>query len=152
MKKNIYLFLLTVLLQQGCTEHDETTASNTGQITSSEVTNALEELRQNLLSSQEERLLSLTAPSLSYGHSSGMIENRDSFIASLTSGRFKFEQLEFSDVAIELTDRAAIVRHTLTGRSADEGKAPGDVNLHVLLVWYKEDGQVRLLARQAVKL
>jgi hypothetical protein len=151
MKKNIYLLLLTLFVQQGCAERVETSTTTSEGITQQEVTAAMEALRQNLLSPKRESLLELAAPSLSYGHSSGMMENRDSFIASLSSGRFKFEQLNFSEIAIELSDRAAIVRHILTGRSADQGKAPADVNLHVLLVWYKQDGEVRLLARQAVK-
>jgi ketosteroid isomerase-like protein len=45
----------------------------------------------------------------------------------------------------------ALVRHKLFGDSNSGGK-PSEVKLGVLLVWQKQQGKWRLLARQAYKL
>lgn len=42
------------------------------------------------------------------------------------------------------------MRHILTAKTNDSGK-PGDVHLRILLIFQKEGGSWKLLARQAVK-
>jgi hypothetical protein len=36
-------------------------------------------------------------------------------------------------------------------KTNDAGKAPGEVNIKVLLIWQKQKGSWKLLARQAVR-
>jgi ketosteroid isomerase-like protein len=43
------------------------------------------------------------------------------------------------------------VRHTLTGETERDGKT-NPVKLGVLMVWHKQNGAWKLLARQAVRL
>jgi hypothetical protein len=43
------------------------------------------------------------------------------------------------------------VRHTLTGETERDGKTT-PVQIGVLMVWHKHDGNWKLLARQAVRL
>jgi ketosteroid isomerase-like protein len=47
-------------------------------------------------------------------------------------------------------DKTAIVRHNMAAKTNDNGK-PGEVHLHILLVWQKQHGNWKLVARQAVK-
>jgi ketosteroid isomerase-like protein len=86
----------------------------------------------------------------SYGHSSGKIEDRDTFISSLVSGKSDFVTLDLTDQKVAVSGNTAIVRHTLNADINDGGVA-GHVRLYVLLVWGKEGSQWKLLARQAVK-
>ncbi len=58
--------------------------------------------------------------------------------------------LEFADQTISIDRDVAIVRHKLNATTNDSGK-PGEVHLAVLLVWQKQQGAWKLLARQAVK-
>ena len=44
-----------------------------------------------------------------------------------------------------------IVRHTLTGETERDGKTT-PVKIGVLIVWHKQEGTWKLLARQAVRL
>ena len=47
-----------------------------------------------------------------------------------------------------MVDNDAIVRHTLTGETERDGKTH-PVKIGVLMVWHKQDGCWKLLARQA---
>lgn len=112
---------------------------------------AVEQLRLLMISPDKAKLEALTADDLSYGHSSGKIEDKTAFVEALTSGTSDFVSIELVGQTISVTDNTAVVRHKLMGESLDNGK-PGQVKLSVLLVWIKQKGSWKLLARQAVKI
>ena len=115
------------------------------------VTEAVEKLKKALLDGKKDQLEAITAPQLSYGHSSGKIEDRKAFVEALTSGASDFTAMELSDQKITVVGNTALVRHRLDGTSVDNGK-PGTVKLGVMLVFEKMKGQWLLLGRQAFKL
>lgn len=117
-----------------------------------EVLNAVEKLRNAILYADRNRLDSLTSHTLSYGHSSGHIENKEEFISSLQNKKYRFITLEFKDLETTISDDVAVVRHTLSGNILDEGKPPGKAELSVLLVWQKQKTEWKLLTRQAVRI
>lgn len=120
--------------------------------TDKEVERAVEVLRLAMIDPTEERLRALTSAELSYGHSSGLMENQTQFIEALVSGKSDFKSIIVSDQTIALPQKnLALVRHKLKGETLNGGTA-GTLNLGVLLVWIKESGEWRLLARQAFKL
>lgn len=112
---------------------------------------AVQSLRSAMIDADKAALEKLTAAKLSYGHSNGRIEDKAAFIGNLVSGQSDFVTMDLSAQTIAITGQTAIVRHTLGGQINDSGKA-GTVNLYVLLVFGKEGGQWKLLARQAVKI
>lgn len=116
-----------------------------------EVETTVETFRQALLDGDEAALNRLSANELTYGHSGGLIEDRGTFIHSMVSKKFVFTSLDFSDIDIKTIGNTAVVRHSLFAHTADEGKDPGTVSLKVLLVWQKIDGELQLIARQAVR-
>ncbi len=111
----------------------------------------VESLRQAMIRADSIQLEELTSPKLTYGHSSGVIDSRKEFIDKLTSGRSKYITMELSDQTIDVSDRVAIVRHTLRADIMDGGKA-GQISLKVLLVFEKTGRKWKLIARQAVKI
>lgn len=111
---------------------------------------ATETLRLAMISADKPTLLQLTAETLSYGHSSGLIENKQQFVDKLVSGASDFVTISISDQQVELYKSTAIVRHTLKATTNDNGKA-GEVQLHILQVWVKEKNGWLLVARQAIK-
>jgi ketosteroid isomerase-like protein len=117
-----------------------------------QVAQAAESFRQAMLQADQHALESLCAEKLSYGHSSGLVEDRSTCIASIVSGRSKFLTIDISGQTIDLAGETAIVRHTFQANTHDLGKEPGTVALKILQVWHKEAGKWKLLARQAVKL
>lgn len=117
----------------------------------SKVAAAVEVLRQAMISAEPKSLKNITSPELSYGHSGGKVEDQAAFIDQLVSGRSDFTEISLSDQSITVVGNTATVRHKLSAATNDDGKGPGAVHLSVLLVWVKQNGDWKLLARQAVK-
>ncbi len=112
---------------------------------------AVLQLREALLSGNEAKLRAISSSHLSYGHSNGLIENQDAFVATLISGKSVFVTMDLTDQTIDQVDNTAIVRHTLYAKTNNDGVL-GEVKLKVLLIFQKNKGSWKLLARQAVKI
>ena|ERR1700691_981645 len=111
---------------------------------------AVEALRKALIDPDKATLDKLTMDELSYGHSSGLIQDKSAFEEALLSGASDFVSIELSDQTLKVVGNTGWVRHKLSAVTNDGGK-PGEAHLSVLLIWMKQKGQWRLLARQAVK-
>ena len=110
----------------------------------------LEVFRLALLSGDKAQLMQLTTPDLTYGHSSGVIENQQQFVEKLASGQSDFTKIDISEETIALYKSTAIVRHLMTAETNDNG-TPGTVKLRVMLVWVEGKQGWQLAARQALK-
>ncbi|WES70487.1 nuclear transport factor 2 family protein [Superficieibacter sp. HKU1] len=116
------------------------------------VTDAVENMRLAMLSGEKSSLEKVGLPSLSYGHSSGRVENNAEFVNAIVTGKSRFQTLNLSDQTVQVDGDVAIVRHILEAKTNDSGK-PGDVKIGVMLVMKKDNaGEWKLLARQAYKL
>lgn len=141
MKKLLYMVLL--LLSSTCMAQSTDIKG---------VTDAVENMRLAMLSGEKSSLEKVGLPSLSYGHSSGRVENKDEFVNAIVTGKSKFQTLNLSDQTVQIDGDVAIVRHILEAKTNDSGK-PGDVKIGVMLVMKKDNaGEWKLLARQAYKL
>lgn len=117
----------------------------------SPVEKQVENLRNLMLKPNEQALYSISSSKLSYGHSSGKVESQKDFVETLVSGKSVFKKIEFKDQTIDIEGNTAVVRHTLLADTFDGGVA-NSIKIHVVLVWAKEKGTWKLLARQAVKM
>lgn len=142
MKKILYFISLCLVL---------TNATYAQSADEKQVAAAVENFRKALIDPTKENLNALTAPELSYGHSSGKMEDKATFIESLVSKLFDFVTVELSQQSIKIVGNTAIVRHNLMGETNDGGK-PGTAKIGVLQIWQKQQGKWKLLARQAYKL
>lgn len=116
-----------------------------------EVAFAVEKLRKALLLGERAALQQIVSDRLSYGHSSGKVESKAEFVEQLVSGRSVFASITISDQRIVVDGNTAVVRHILSADTADAGKMPGSIQLSVILVWTKVNGEWKLLARQAMR-
>ncbi|MCJ8209147.1 nuclear transport factor 2 family protein [Mucilaginibacter sp. RS28] len=116
-----------------------------------QVAEAVEKLRKAMVDPDAKVLDELVSDSLSYGHSSGVVQTKAQFIESLTSGSSDFVSIDLTDQTIRVVGSTAVVRHILSAATNDKGKGPGNVKIGILLVWVKTKGEWKLLARQAVK-
>jgi hypothetical protein len=123
-----------------------------GQSPAKAVEDRVETLRKLMVDPEEKGLNEILSADLSYGHSSGRVEDRASFIRSLLSGESDFSSIELKEQSVRITGNVAVVRHQLIGSTNDKGKAPGSVKIGILLVWVNSNGSWTLLARQAFKL
>jgi len=118
---------------------------------SSAIAEAVEQLRIAMISGVENDLNAIASNKLSYGHSGGHVEGKKEFVEKIASGKSDFVTIELTEQTIEISDKTAIVRHTLNATTNDNGKS-GTVKLKVMVVFQKEKGKWVMLARQAVKL
>jgi hypothetical protein len=114
----------------------------------SDVKTALFQMRSAMLDEDEPTLRALTSEHLTYGHSSGVIETQEQFLAVFASGKTDYQNWDIYDLEITFPKSdLALIRH----------KVNADINsnhleLGLLMVWTKEKGQWKLLARQAFRL
>jgi ketosteroid isomerase-like protein len=117
-----------------------------------QVAKAVQDLKKAMIDGDSIRLLKLSSSRLSYGHSTGTIEDQQTFVHNIASGNSDFVTIDLSEQTISVSGKTAIVRHTLIAATNDKGKGPGTVKLHILTVWEKSGGNWKLVARQAVKI
>ena len=113
------------------------------------VSAAVEALRKAMIAGDKAGLDKLSAAELSYGHSSGRIENKAEFIEALVSGTSGFTAIELSDQTVNVVDPIALVRHVFNGKRKADGT---NMKLAILTVWLQRQGDWKLIARQAAKL
>lgn len=95
----------------------------------------------------------LCAEELSYSHSDAHIEDKATFIKNATSNNSKFLSLEYKDPWIRVVGDAAIVRfHWIAEMETVPEAKKIPTNLHILMVWQKQAGEWKLLARASTKL
>lgn len=140
-----YFRYLTILVLLNSTSIAQAQNSKTKTISG-----ALEYFNEALISGDSTQLAFITLPELSYGHSSGIVEDQVSFIHTLSNGISDFTKIEISNQNIRLHKNTAIIHHSFKATTNDKG-VPGNINLNILLVWQKEKGYWKLLARQAAK-
>lgn len=115
------------------------------------VANKVEAFRKALIDPTESNLKALTSKDLSYGHSSGVLQNQEVFIEKLLNKESDFVTIEFQNQTIQITGDVAIVRHHLAAHTKDSG-VEKDIKIGNVLVWQKQKGKWLLIARQAFKL
>ena len=115
-----------------------------------QVEQKVEALRIAMITADAKKRKELTATELNYGHSGGHVEDQAAFIEKIVSGKSDFVTIELRDQKIQITKDVAIVRHTLFATTNNDGK-PGEVTIGVMLIWQKQHGDWKLLARQAFK-
>jgi ketosteroid isomerase-like protein len=140
MQKFILIPLLILMLSTSAQTKDETA-----------VAAAVEVLRKAMVDGDREALNRIAADKLSYGHSSGLVENKQQFVEKIASGVSDFVSIDLANQTISVSGNAAIVRHELHAKTNDGGK-PGEAHIRVLLIFQKLSGKWVMLARQAVKI
>lgn len=150
MKVEFFRNILAVLvigLVVSCTSQGEGEMLN-----QQEVLQALGELDQALIDRDSKSLSSITASDLTYGHSSGNIQDKQEFIDDVMNGPFRFVSITNEDQSVAISGNTGIVRHILSADATNAGN-PAKVRIGIIMVFQKkENNEVVLLARQAYKL
>jgi ketosteroid isomerase-like protein len=95
----------------------------------------------------------LCAEELSYSHSDAHIEDKATFIKNATADTSKFVSLEYKDPSVRVVGDTAIVRfHWVAEAEAIPDGKKTATNLHILMIWQKQRGDWKLLARASTKL
>ncbi len=113
--------------------------------------NAVETLRKAMVDGDRAALTAISSENLTYGHSSGKIENQKQFVESIANGSSNFESIELSNQQITIQNKTGIVRHDFFATTHDAGRSPGEVKLHIMTVWVKEGKNWKIIGRQAIR-
>jgi ketosteroid isomerase-like protein len=112
------------------------------------VASAVETMRAAMVASDGKALDKLVEKELTYGHSSGKLQDRAAFIKDL-DGTNSFKSVDLSKQSIDVVGDNAVVRHTFDSvNNLPDGKTTNS-HIGVLQVWKKHPQGWRLLARQA---
>ena len=146
--KKLFLVAASAMLFTGCAMMP----AGGGASAEPAVAAAAERLRVAMIDPTPAALGALVADDLSYGHSGGRVDTKDSFIGDLVAGKSDFVSITITEQTIKVVGGdTAIVRHTLAADTLDSGK-PGKVALKILGIWKKQGNEWKLLARQAVRI
>jgi len=142
MKKILYLFtlLVTLTITAQAQTADEKAVDNAGKL-----------LNRGLINQDIKLLNRLVLPNLSYGHSSGAIENKAAFTKAVADGPVRYISIDVADQTITITGNVAVTRQIQTLKLINDGK-PTDLKIGNMLVWKKVQNTWKLLAKQGFKL
>ena len=115
------------------------------------VARQMDALSKAITSVDKAQLENLAWPELSYGHSSGRIENRAQYVEALVTKKSIVSKIDLSKVTTSFVGDVALVRGHMSLISESTGK-PVPTELEFLMVWQKRGGDWKLLARQAYKI
>jgi len=115
------------------------------------IISALEKFRTAMVKPDSMVLADIASDDLVYVHSSGTVRNKQGFIDEFMKRWTNFSKVTILDQAIKIAGDNAIVRHRLQADAHNPGY-PSAVDIIILMVWRKENGQWKMLARQAAKI
>jgi len=145
MKKSLLVFALVLISFSNWAQTKPISKEETA------VANSVEAFRKALIDPTESNLKAITSKDLSYGHSSGVLQDQKVFIEKLLNGESDFVTIEFQNQSIQISGDVAIVRHNLAAHTKDSG-VEKDIKIGNVLVWQKQKNKWLLIARQAFKL
>jgi len=118
--------------------------------TDKDVAQAVDHLTQAMLHKDIPELNALTAENLTYGHSSGKIQDKQAFIADIETGKSAFKTLEMQNQTITVSGDVALVRHHFSAQAL-KGTEVVPTEIENFQIWQKQDGKWLLVGRQAFK-
>jgi len=116
-----------------------------------DVAAAVEAFRKAMLANDRKQLEALCVDQLTYGHSSGRVQTKTEFIDEASSTKTKWNSITLTDQTILPAGSNAMARFVFTGENVSDGKT-NTLKFGVLMVWVKQRGKWRLLARQGYKI
>ena len=142
MKKNILLSLLLLVAINSFSQSNE-----------EKVLQRVKKLNDAIFMNKDSMALEgLMADKVTYGHSTGKVEDRKMMISDAVNSKQTYTNFVMDSATVFFEgNKTAIVRHVLRAISTENGKEM-PLHLNVLQVWVNQNDQWKLTARQAVKL
>ncbi|MBV6822001.1 nuclear transport factor 2 family protein [Pseudomonas sp. PD9R] len=115
-----------------------------------DVAQAVDHLTDAMLHKNISQLQALTAENLTYGHSSGKIQDKKEFIADIETGKSAFKTLEMQNQTITVSGDVALVRHHFSAQAL-KGTEVVPTEIENFQIWQKQHGKWLLVGRQAYR-
>lgn len=116
------------------------------------VTAAIDALKKALAGADGAALKDLLAEQLVYVHSSGKVESKAEVIGIVGGKKTVYRNVAFDDVKVSMAGTGnAVARAVFSGEAETDGKV-NPFKVGTMMVFARQDGKWRLLARQAYRL
>lgn len=92
----------------------------------------------------------LVAENVTYGHSTGLIENKPVMLHAAVSSPDVYKNLSLERLGTTYAGQTTVVRYILRAEVLKDGNT-SPLNISIMQVWGKNKGKWKLYARQAVK-
>lgn len=117
------------------------------------VSQAFDKLIVGMIKADAMDLSSVVSEDLSYGHSSGVIQDKAAFLQEVVSKNpISYQTIERESETVQVSGNTAIMRNLLIIRGLSPTGDPINLRLATLMVWKKEKKQWKLYARQGFRL
>lgn len=114
MSRYVYAFILITLLGSTAVAQDKS---------ESRIKELVIALNNAIIQTDSAALKLMVWDELSYGHSSGLLQDKTGFIARVMNGPNFFKQIDVRDQTVSVQGKTAIVRHIVTARVMNGGGA-----------------------------
>jgi len=104
------------------------------------------------LAADKGRLEAVFSDELRYAHSSGNVDTKASYVESMTSGKLKYQAIEYKERNFTFPERHIALMTARVRMKTTSGTGETDSLFSVLAVWREEKGKWRFLAWQSCKL
>jgi len=141
---NQFLFTLLLLILL-----DTTNAAQSPE--DAQLLKTIERLRMVMEKPDSVILADLVSEDLEYVHSSGTVRDKQGFINEFMKKQTRVTNVKFSNQTVRCSGDLAIVRHRMEADAHNPGYPP-KLDIIILMIWKKENGKWKMLARQAAKL
>jgi hypothetical protein len=115
-----------------------------------EIKRCMQALKTCMLGKDSAGMDALLADGLTYGHSNGWIQTKLDLIRSVMSGEQDYKRIEPRSMQIRIHGDAAVVNVESLVALDFRGEFM-ELDMDILLVWVKMNGNWKLIARQSVK-
>lgn len=140
--RNSLIILFALIVFPACGQNSETSVR---------VEETVSAIYTAMVDKDEATLKNLTGDKLTYGHSSGTLEDKAQFIEAVMNGPFDYLSIIPEEQKIIISGELALVRHIFVTNALNDG-TPVTVRIGNLMTFQKQNGEWKLLARQAYKL
>ena len=140
----ILIALLSITSSCTCDEKSSLTAST--------IETAVAEFNQLMITPKAQSFESFCSDALSYGHSSGLTQNKAEFINDVVNGPYHFTSVTSPDLSISISGNTGIARFVFLATAIKDAQQI-DIRIGCVQVYQlDQNNQLKLLARQAYKL
>ncbi len=108
---------------------------------------ALESYRRGMLGADAALLDAVCLDEVAYGHTSGLLQTKAEFIASVTDGNTRWTSLAFENVCHRFVGDNAVTHFVFVGQNVSGGQT-NSLRFDTVLVWCRTPFGWRMLVRQ----
>ena len=88
---------------------------------------------------------------LVYTHSNGRTESKSEYVAAVTSGKTKYQSVDYDEMKVKQFGDSAFVAGKARVKLLSSGN-PVEMTVRVLHIWVKQNGRWQLAAHQSTRL